>query len=459
MGVILVFTSCKTKEKETDGTNVITPTISPTNEVQEDHENPLITPYLPFISNLLPGLPGKVDVTTGGAITPEIIPSIGQEEEWLVGDEEEEVPEEVYPQMPEDEEASHIFGDETKAYLDDQGTIASIRITNRQITITKILKVTTEHLVIPAMIDDMNVVAIGNHAFSDVKVQTVELEEGIRTIETQAFYGNSSLLKISIPKSITKIGNNAFGNCMNLSVINLAEENENYKLSNGVLYNKEMTVLIKYPSGRLDETCLVQEGVISIDAGAFSMSRNLAYVFLPNSLRSIGTEAFAGCILLNVDLPEKLIELNSYAFANCYSMREIIIPAGVSSIGEGAFSGCETAKKLIVKGSVKEIGYAAFSNCSSLTEVKFSHTVEVFSGMSFAFCTSLQKMVIPEGTKELSDMVFYGCNKLTEIELSSTINYFGTMIFEDTDNIVVKAPRGTSAADYAQTNGLIYQES
>lgn len=458
MTVLFCCTSCKAKDKKTDSTNIITPTTEPTVGEEKVTNTPTTIPRLPFIVGLLPGVTGNVDITSEGGIIHEEIPIIDQEEQWIVDDEKTD--EEVnYPELSDDENASRIFDNNTKAYLDDQGTIAAIRVSSNQITITDILKTSNENLIVPAIIDDMKVIAIGNHAFSDVAVSTVEIEDGIKTIESQAFYGNTDLLKISIPKSVIKIGANAFGNCMNLSVINLAEKNPNYCLSNGVLYNKEMTSLIKYPSGRLDETYLIQEGVISIEEGAFSMSRYLAYVFLPDSLRSIGSEAFAGCVLLNVDLPDKLIELSSYAFADCYSMREIVIPAGINVIGEGAFSGCDSAKKLTIKGSVKEIGYAAFSNCTSLNEVKFSRTIDVFGGMAFAFCTSLKEIEIPEGTKELSDMVFYGCSKMTRISLSSTITYFGSMIFEETDNIVIKAAKGTSAAEYAIVNGLIYQES
>lgn len=351
-------------------------------------------------------------------------------------------------------EESRIFDNNSKAYIDDLGTVAGIRVFDDKITITDIIEIKSDTLVIPSTIDRKPVVAIGNGALELVEVSKVVISNGITRIEAQAFYGNTNIKQISIPESVADIGMNALGNCSKLEKIELSSKNANYCLVNGVLYNKEKTSIIRYPAARKDETCFIEEGVVSIEAGAFSMSKNLAYVFFPKSLRSIGIEAFAGCILLDVDIPEKLIELEAFAFANCYSMRKIVIPKGIEEIAEGTFSGCEKATSITFLGTVKEIGYSAFSNCSLVNKVEFKSSASFIGEMAFAFCTSLKSITLPSGTQEIADMAFYSCYNLEQIMIPDTVSFFGSMIFDQISNVVIKTPKESKAVEYAQLNGI-----
>lgn len=350
-----------------------------------------------------------------------------------------------------------ILENNSKAQIDEAGTIVGIRISGKYIAITGVVKEVKDSIVVPAKIEGYEVITIDSFAFSNTKAKTIEFESGIRKIDSKAFYGNSKVVKISIPASVTTIGQNALGNCANLLEINVDKGNKDYKLEGGILYNYEITSLIRYPAGRKNETLTLPDTVIKIEDGAFSMSKNLAFIIFPNSLKSIGYEAFAGCSLLSIEIPQTIDELKAYAFADCYRLYSITIPKSVRVIPEGAFSGCENVFRVNFLGHIDQISYSAFSNCTMLNSVNFASKVDVICALSFAFCTSLRNVVIPEGTVEIGDMAFYNCSNLIEIQIPASVTYFGEMIFDQAKQVKVLAAKGSRAISFAILNQLNYQ--
>ncbi|MDD5934238.1 MAG: leucine-rich repeat domain-containing protein [Clostridiales bacterium] len=370
----------------------------------------------------------------------------------------EQIPQNTSGSAIQSASSTSIFANNSKAYIDDEGSTVGIRVHNNSITITDVIDCKSNKITIPAFIDQMPVVSIGSNAFENADVVSVEISEGITTIESQAFYGNTTIKKISIPKSISSIGSNAFGNCSSLEEFELSDQNKNYCLSNGVLYNKQKTSLIRYPAAKEDKTYQIEKGVVTIEAGAFSMSSKIEKVTFPDSLRSIETEAFAGCVSLDIDLPDKIIELESFAFADCCSLSKIVVPKQIEEIAEGTFSGCENAVSIKFVGKVKEIGYSAFANCTSVSKIEFQDSVSKIGEMSFAFCSSLKNITLPEGTKEIADMAFYFCNSLESITIPKTVTYLGSMIFDEDISLRIYTPKGSAAENYAVSNGIACEQ-
>lgn len=446
MFTLVIFSACSKKEDPVSSLKNVTNTQAPTQGVSQEE---VITPT-PKPNNSDSVTVEVIDssiVGTGPAITvdPVITDDVEENAEDI----------DIGSTTDIDTQPENIFDNNNKAYIDDLGTIAGIRIFDDKITITEIIEINSDTLVIPSTIDQKPVIAIGNGSLENANVSHVVISNGITIIEAQAFYGNTYIREIAIPESVTDIGVNAFGNCSNLEKIKLSSKNANYCLVNGALYNKEKTSIIRFPAAREDEAYAIEEGVVSIEAGAFSMSKNLEYVFFPKSLRSIGTEAFAGCLLLDVEIPEKLIELGAFAFANCCSMKKIAVPKGIEEIAEGAFSGCENVTSITFLGPVKGIGYSAFANCMSVKEVEFKSSITLIGEMAFAFCTSLKTITLPSGIEEIGDMAFYSCYDLEQIKIPDTVTYFGSMIFDQISNVVIKTPKGSSAVEYAMSNGIV----
>ena len=259
-----------------------------------------------------------------------------------------------------------------------------------------------------------SVTSIGDYAFYDCSSLTsITIPDGVTSIGGHAFCDCSSLTSITIPEGVTSIGNWAFYGCTSLTGIWVGKCNPNYSNDeNGVLYNKEKTRLIQCPGG-LSGTYAIPDSVTSIGDYAFYGCSSLTSITIPNGVTSIGYRAFSGCSsLTSITIPEGVTSIGSWAFSGCNSLTSITIPNGVTSIGDDAFSGCSSLTSIIIPDSVTSIGNRAFMDCTSLTSVTIPDGVTSIGGRAFEDCTSLTSITIPESVTSIGDKAFGSCNSL-----------------------------------------------
>ena len=115
----------------------------------------------------------------------------------------------------------------------------------------------------------------------------------------RAFRGCWGLTSITIPDSVTSIGMGAFGGCSSLTTIEVGAGNMNYTEVNGVLFNKEKTLLHTYPVGKTGANYVIPDSVTSIGEWAFAECANLTSITIPDGVTSIGHAAFAACESMN----------------------------------------------------------------------------------------------------------------------------------------------------------------
>ena len=140
----------------------------------------------------------------------------------------------------------------------------------------------------------------------------------------------------------------------------------------------------------------------------FYKNENLKSVKLPDTIISIGTEAFSLCKSLEtVNIPSGVKEIGG-AFRSCEKLTSIVIPEGVEYIYFDTFKDCTSLKNVQLPNGLKMIYDFAFENCSSLTEISIPDSVEELGTGVFAGCTSLQSIVIPENVSYIGKGIFTG---------------------------------------------------
>ena len=244
----------------------------------------------------------------------------------------------------------------------------------------------SSNLTVPSKLENYTVTEIRRTPFSDI---------------------GSQVLNITFPFTITYIDSSIFCNLGNLQTITADSNNQTYSTQDGVLFNKEKTELLEYPSANTRREYTVPNGVTHIEWGAFDTFRSgyLQTVNIPQSVTDM-TYAFEDCRSLqniNVDsnnenyssqdgilfdkkkrtierypagrknsvyeIPKGVQDIRTYGFHDCINLTNILIPNTVTVIGEYAFSGCDNLLNVVLPDSVSYLEHNAFDiyNLKSIT--------------------------------------------------------------------------------------------
>ena len=283
------------------------------------------------------------------------------------------------------------------------------------------------------------------------------------------FLGCTSLASITIPNSVKYIDEEVFYGCTSLAEINVGSDNANYSSENGVLFNKAKTVLIKYPAGKTNTEYVIPNSVYGIREEVFENCTSLTSITIPDSVTIIAVGAFYGCeslteisvssenadyssengVLFNKDktkivrypvgkkdlsysIPDSVTSIGEEAFRYCALLTSVTIPDGVTSIGEGAFGDCTSLTSITIGNGVTSIGRIAFSDCISLTSVTIPNSVTSIEDYAFGGCTSLTSITIPDSVTSIGYYAFGGCTSLTNIIIPDGTTEISSMSFEYT---------------------------
>ena len=255
----------------------------------------------------------------------------------------------------------------------------------------------------------------------DKNVTLITIPKSITSIGDSAFSGCSSLQSIDIPNSVTTIGNGAFSDCSSLQSINITKGNKHYESIDGILFSKDLTCILKLPEGKKLEEYTIPNSVTTIGKGAFDRCSSLQSIDIPNSVTTIGNLAFRGCSSLqSIDIPNSVTTIGYDAFFGCSSLQSIDIPNSVTTIGNWAFSGCSSLQSIDIPNSVTTIGNGAFYDCSSLQSIHLHWTnlLDIkISDTALRYCTEDYTLYIPPGTRwEYRHHSIWGNFKNIEIE-------------------------------------------
>jgi len=199
----------------------------------------------------------------------------------------------------------------------------------------------------------------------------------------------------------------------------------------------------------------IPNSVVTIGEDAFCFT-GLESVIIPNSVTTIGNRAFYICSdLSSVTMSESVATIGGWAFAQCPSIKSITIPNSIEEIGQCAFQGCDGLKsvtfhckeiggwfaglsnirEVVIGEEVTAIGGTAFYNFYQMTNVDIPNSVTSIGSHAFSGCKGLKNIVIPSGVTNIGEQAFQGCSQLTSVVIPDGVTSIGKETFEGCEKL------------------------
>jgi len=263
-------------------------------------------------------------------------------------------------------------------------------------------------------------------AFDGTALESLVLPEGVEMLENA--FGNCTELKsVSLPSTLTKIGNSygvpPFSGCHNLESIEITEGNEVYASDGNCIMRKaDNTLVFGCKASKIPSYTEHIGSHAFCDSGAESIA-------LPEGVTSIGKFAFYdNDRLKEIALPQSLTSIDHYAFSCCFALGKIAIPDGVTELPQGLFACCTELKEVALGAKTEKIGTSVFRLCGKLERITISESNAHFKSAADGrfllnktgdtLVLGCQDGAIPDGVKKIGEKAFEGRTGLKEIDFN-----------------------------------------
>ena len=245
---------------------------------------------------------------------------------------------------------------------------------------------------LPSITIPDSVTTIENYAFSSCSsLQSITIPPSVTKIGNNSFGYCSSLTSIFIPAALTSIGERAFRNCTFLASIDVDENNPSYASIDGILYDKNITTLIRCPDKKTSVT--IPNTVTTIEKAAFENCKLLTSLVIPENVTTINEYSFAVCTsLTSFTIPDNIKRIPPYALYNCTGLRTVSISDSVNYIGNSAFAYCYVLNSITIPNNIHIIEKSTFTNCSRLQTVKLGNAIDTIRSSAFKGCARLETL-------------------------------------------------------------------
>lgn len=209
------------------------------------------------------------------------------------------------------------------------------------------------------------------------------IPQSVKRIGDDAFSWINGLKSIVIPKSVIHVNGSAFSQCHDLMSIQVEEGNPVYDSRsncNAIIETDTNTLLVGC------SITIIPNNVTGIGNAAFEGRKDLVNIHIPESIKSIGKNAFSCCDkITSVIIPNGVTVIEDFTFMGCTSLVSITIPESVVSIGEGSFFDCRKLKNIEFPDNLTSIGDNAFGRCSGLVSIQIPKGVTNIGDEAFDF--------------------------------------------------------------------------
>lgn len=282
------------------------------------------------------------------------------------------------------------------------------------------------------------VTSIGNAAFSGkASITSVNVPNSVISIGNSSFSGCIGLLSLTIPNTVSNIGSNAFGNVAN------------------VVYNGSAT---GSPWGAKTVNGYLENGFVFSDAAKTTLtaySGNATVIAVPNTTITIANDAFRGCNnITSVSIPSSVTSIGDNAFYYCHNLTTVSLPNSVLTIGSRAFHYCTSLASIIIPESVVSIGSNAFDYCNNLSTVFFNaiNCTSVGSSVyssAFYRCNNISTVVFGENVQNIPNYLFYEGTSISSITINNAVTHIGICAFANCTGISsLSVPNSVTSIGY-----------
>lgn len=205
-----------------------------------------------------------------------------------------------------------------------------------------------------------------NKTSGDIVIPSAINGKTVVSIAANAFKLNKDDSYVTIPATVTTIDRDAFSGSTRLLMFRVDSANPSFSAdSDGVLFNKDKSVLIEYPQGSLLSSYQIPNGVKTVSENAFYECQYLSSVVVPDSVEKIGISAFSGSpSLKQAKLGSGITEIPTSMFNKCTALTSVSVSEGVTKIGVNAFAYCSALKEIILPKTVTNISDSALYEVS-----------------------------------------------------------------------------------------------